>query len=111
MLSSDEELGLRRERMASFLVIWREDSRHRDVEQVMAERRKLSPPALELLEQFPVGDVDSAKFCDGIDPWSEVSLYSALAGRLAPCFFNQLVNDGKDAAGTSGTFSTSSDIS
>lgn len=93
---SDEELALRRERMAGFLVAWRDDPRHREIGQVMDERRTLSPPALELLGRFLNADADNSVFREGIDSWARGKPVFGFGGPAGSMFLNQLVYDGTD---------------
>ena len=70
--------------------------RRRDVAEVMAERKNLSPPILELLGQFLSADVDAPAFRDGIDAWSHGKPVFGFGGPAGSMFLNQVVNDGTD---------------
>ena len=96
---SAEELSLRQDRMASFVAAWEQSPRRRNVDEVMAERKSLGPPAVELLRQFLSEDVEAPAFRDGMDAWSRGKPVFGFGGPAGSMFLNQLVNDG----GESGT--------
>ena len=94
---SAEELSLRQDRMASFIASWEQSPRRRDVVEVMAERKSLGPPAVELLRQFLTEDVEATAFRDGMDAWSRGKPVFGFGGPAGSMFLNQLVNDGGDS--------------
>ena len=92
------ELNLRRDRMAGFIAAWGQSPRRRDVAEVMAERKNLSPPLLELLGRFMSEDVDAPAFRDGTDEWSRGKPVFGFGGPAGSMFLNQVVNDGAESA-------------